>query len=58
VAEILEATALSTSTCRTVRDEALTYLNNKNVKCFYLSTSYGLSGWVLATGILESTIEA
>ena len=41
-----------------VRDEALALLSNKNVKCFYLSTSYGLSGWVLAIGIQHLTIEA
>ncbi|WP_234264552.1 hypothetical protein [Hydrogenophaga sp. NFH-34] len=33
--------------------DSLAYLSEKQVKCFDLSSSYGLSGWVLASGVQE-----
>jgi hypothetical protein len=38
--------------------DAIARLTSKNVKCFLLSSSYGLSGWVLATSIQHMQIEA
>ena len=32
-------------------EQALAVLRRKNVKCFELSSSYGLSGWILAVDI-------
>jgi hypothetical protein len=41
-----------------VLDEALAYLCSKNIKCVELSSSCGLSGWVLAASIEEPSVEA
>ncbi len=36
----------------------LEYLNGRNVKCFAISSSYGLSGWVLASRVEHYAVAA
>jgi len=38
-------------------EEALTWLGARDIKCIELSSSYGLSGWVLASNTREETLE-
>jgi hypothetical protein len=45
---------------RHVREEledSLAVLRSKEVRCFHLSSSYGLSGWILAAGVEDVIIE-
>jgi len=41
-----------------VLEEAFAYLSGKDIKCVELSSSYGLSGWVLASSIEEPSLGA
>ena len=41
-----------------VLEEAHSYLIGKDIMCIELSSSYGLSGWVLALAIEEPIVEA
>ena len=41
-----------------VLEEAFAYLSSKDIKCVELSSSHGLSGWVLASAIEEPSVEA
>ena len=41
-----------------VLEEAFAFLSRKHIKCIELSSSYGLSGWVLASSVEEPVGEA
>lgn len=40
-----------------VLEEAFAYLSSNAIKCVELSSSYGLSGWVLASAVEEPSVE-
>ncbi|MDP4078267.1 hypothetical protein [Acidovorax sp. A1169] len=37
-------------------DETLAHLSGKQAKCFEISSSYGMTGWVLASGVRHEVI--